>query len=357
MKAKLIFLFYLFYQPIVFAQTIEVRGRVVDVTNGKAVGVLGITVSIGDNDYDITDKEGNFKLNVPKSKENVKITLENSKHTLLSPYAGLVNLPPSGFVNIRVCAQENEYLQKKVSALNQTIKNLESKHNFNKYQLVKMQQELLDTILYFDRKIAHLEQSITNNNTEKEKLLAQIKTLNENLQSLQIELIKAKEEKYLHQQASFATISTELKTYLDALENLNLMLEEKRISNYFSNTSAFAALSDKINAYNAARKAILENQDIAVKSVAHYWENSELTEKCNATYDFALKNVHDKTVFPMNSTIIDYLKEYSAHPIYKSKAEKGVKKGANETRPKLLPLIEELRQKIDDLTNNLRHNN
>lgn len=339
-----------------FAQkvnTFEIRGKVLDVSYNKHIGVSSVKVFVK-NDYDITDKDGNFKLLVEKGTEKINISIENTNKKMLSPYEGWVNLPPSGNINIHVCAEENQRLIRKVNELNQSIKKLQIKNSFSSQQVIALQKEMLDTILFFEHKIANLEKKIETQNTDKEKLMKEIVNLSDSIISLSKALLIAKEEQFLRQQEVFKRINSDLKNYLDALENLNLMLDEHRVSAYFNGGKAYTEFNDKLDAYNAARKVILEHHDNEVKAVSHYWENIDLAEQCDKTYQYALREVHERIVFPMNNTVIDYFKQFSAMETSRNKAINGVKNGVNSAKPQLLPAIEILRTKIEDLVAKLK---
>ena len=161
---------------------IELRGRVVEVSNGKSIGIPGIKVSVIGGNYDITVKNGEFKLIVPTGKDYVKILIDNTDKKLLKPYAGFVNLPPSGNLDIIVCAQENRKLQAKVNDLNAQIQRLENKNELSKKQLVAMHSEMLDTILHYEQIIQGLIASGWDS--------AEVRLLTEKLVSRRDEMIK-----------------------------------------------------------------------------------------------------------------------------------------------------------------------
>lgn len=337
--------------------TRQLEGRVVEVTNGQTKGVSKVTVSISDNfDYDITDENGYFKLTFPPDREYVTVVVENTPDKMISPPSGLVNVPPARDLEIILCGEQNKKLMQQVNALSGRIKKLEKENTLTKRQLLEMHTLLLDTILYFENFIARLEQQSKEtkelHDAELKARDARIRVLEDSVSLLVTALGEALEERFLKQKEYFDQISAGLEVYYDRLYDLRDRLMPQRLPNYFNNSPGAASdLKKTIDAYNEMRETIVRTYKSNVIAVRQYWNNPDAAEQLSNTYDYLLKEVHDKHALPFAQAVVGPIQDYSADPKHHTSAKKESKKAAEEKIPGLSACILELDKKIQEAIN------
>jgi hypothetical protein len=356
-------------QMLVAQQTpvIEVRGRVVEMINGKAVGIPKVTVSISNTDSDITEADGSFTLYSKSGNQKfVRIAVTSmDNRQLLAPIEGLINIPPSTNIEVLLCSQQNEVLKTKVSELNTKVKALQSKYSLSARQVQILQREMVDTILFYEQRIQEVQALSAQQNAaskseiqEKDKI---IKRLEADLRQTMQQLLAAKDEQFLQKQTHFKSISTTFRQYLDALYNMRDMLLPDRVSTYFINEAAINELGKKINAYNAARDALLAHQDAHITAVQHYWKDSReggtgssVKEQVEATYTYILTDVHDRTVYPAEFTVNETIKKYTTRQLGRQEAQKKATQAAKEPCSRITVLLPILEEKINNTINSLK---
>jgi hypothetical protein len=371
-KKNYIFLLsFLCLQLVGFAQNIkELHGKVVETVNGKTLGIGNIMVTVNkDFSYKITDPNGDFSIPIPTDKDHVKITLENTSRQLINPYSGVVDLPASNKVEILVCAQENTRLRGEVEKLNQKVKSFQVKYELSNKKAALTYKEMLDTILHYEKRIQALDAQkdaiIAQFASQTEQFKAETKRLQTEIdrlklveESLMKQLLDAKDEKYKLKQAHFQKITAGLRRYVDELQNLNDMLLPDRINHYFTydNRVANEKLSEKIKAYNLAYHEIDDNKDANLTAVRHYWEDASFAQQLKDTYQYLLTDVHEKTVYPMEFTVIETIKKASSSEIGMQKAKKIVKKSVLDSISTIKVKKTLLINKINDIINQLNQN-
>lgn len=365
LKRLLVVTLILIHQILLAQQTpvIEVRGRVVEMINGKAVGVPKVTVYITDVDYDITEPDGSFTVHSKATNQKfVKLTLTNGldNREMLAPIGGVVNIPPSNNIEVMLCSQQNTALKSKVTALNTKVKSLQAKYNLSARQVQHLQKEMLDTVLFYEARIQEIQMVNAQQNAasnakiqEKDKL---IKRLEADLARTMQQLVDAKDAQFLEKQTHFQSISATLRQYLDALHNLRDMLLPDRVATYFINQAAVPALNKKIDAYNLARDGLLAKQDAHLTAVQHYWADPSVKTQLEATYTYILTEVHDKTVYPAEFTVVDILKKYTTRKLGRQEAQKKAVEATKEPFSRVTVLLPTLEEKITNTINNLKQN-
>ena len=349
-------------QMLVAQQTpvIEVRGRVIEMVNGKAVGIPKVTVSISNTDADITAADGSFTLYSKSGNQKfVRIAVTGmDNRQLLAPIEGLINIPPSTNIEVLLCSQQNEALKTKVAELNIKVKALQSKYNLSARQVQVLQREMVDTILFYEQRIQEIQALSTQQNAaskseiqEKDKI---IKRLEADLRQTMQQLLAAKDEQFLQKQTHFKSISTVFRQYLDALYNMRDMLLPDRVSTYFINEAAINELGKKINAYNAARDVLLAHQDAHITAVQHYWKDPSVKEQVEATYRYILTEVHDNTVYPAEFTVNETIKKYLTKKLGRQEAQKKATQAAKEPCSRITVLLPILEEKINTTINSLK---
>lgn len=343
--------------------TVELKGRVVEMVNGKATGIPKVTVSVTDTDYDITEADGSFSINLRPEQKHVKVSLDVTNKQLLSPFEGIVTLPPSGTVDILVCAQQNLELKNKVVALNTKVKNLQQKFNLSQRQTEYLQRQMLDTVMYFEQRIqdmkASFEREKTTQQAEQQKAMqerdAKIQRLETELQSIMQQLVQAKDAQFLKKQAAFQSISSALRHYNDALQNLRPMILPDRIPQYFSgNAQAGQEYNRKVADYNTARETLVKQQDAHLTAVQHYWTNPSVPAQLSETYQYIFDDVHDKIVYPINSGVGNALEKFLTRQMGRQEAQKKAVKAATDSYSRLTVILPILDEKIQSTINTLK---
>jgi len=356
MKNLLPFLLFLCTQAIGQPQPIMVMGKVVEVTDEGPVGLPNVTVRVPGESEDVTKTDGSFILYLPPDQESIFISLENCPHPMVSPYAGRVNIPPSGFLNIKVCAAENKKLRAKIDGLNTKIQKLERQRLLSKRQLAEMHQTLLDTILHFETQINLLNEEVADQGGQLAEKQGRVNELEQKVAVLEDRLFLALEEKYQRQKAVFDEVSASLEQYVDQAKNLRDAFRPTQIRSYFSTAAARERLYGSIEKYNDARKAILDNRENLVAGVANYWEAYQLADELEETFDYLLQEVHEEGVYPMEFAVNDNLKQALTRQLSNSKARKAAMAGAEDAIPNLSPKITELENKTEQIVSKLRNN-
>lgn len=332
--------------------TVEVKGVVVEVSDGIPRGVFNVTVSTP-SDYDVTDENGNFTLLLNPDEDYVILSLSNCPHPMISPYAGRVNLPPARVpLEVRVCARANEKLRAKVDELDEKVKKLEKSRQLDQRQLERLHQTMVDTIIFYETQIREMTQELDEKNVQLAEKQREIASLERKLTSLEQQLFEALEEKYLRQQKALKSITEGLNAYRSRLKDVHKELSG--ISDCFLHPQGCDNFYMAARKYSEIRNTIDETHDANVEAVAHYWESSNLASQLNDTYAYILTAIHEPVMFNrVNERVLDPLKNYAAGKKGRIASKNEAEKGAEEALQLLDPLIAELDQKIDQVIKNL----
>ncbi len=329
-------------------RTFELKGAVVEVSEGQSKGVSGVTVSVFGQDYDITDDRGNFSLDVNPSDGFIILTLENCPYPLIDPRSGQISMPPPGNLQVRVCAMENEKLRSKVEGLNNRIGKLERERQLSKRQLEYLHRTLLDTVLFYEKQVQSLSQTLDEKNTQLTEKQREIEKLERKIASLEQQVFEALEEKYLRQQQTLKAIAEDLNAYRSRLKDVQHELP--RLSDCFLHPDGCNNFYSAVRKYSEARNKIDETHSANVNSVAHYWESRPLSEKLEETYSYILNTIHEPVMFGrLNEQVLDPLKEYSTRKKGRIAAKKETEQGAGAVQQSLAPMVIELDKKIDEI--------
>ena len=346
---------------IVAQPIIELSGRVVETANGVTKGVPKVKIVINNIDNDITASDGSFKVFLKSTNQKfVELTLTDmDNRQIVSPIDRVVNIPPSNNIEVLICSQQNHELISKVGALNKKIKALQEKYNLSKSLVQKLQKEMVDTVMFFEQKIQIIEAENDRRNIKSKSDLGQkdkrIAELEKELDKIQLQLVEAKDEYFLKKQMIFQSVSAALRRYLDAVQNLRVMLLPDRVSHYFINEEALKQLSRKIDAYNASRDILLGGQDGHINAVQHYWPMpSSAKRQLEATYAYILSDIHDKTVYPVEFSVLETIKKWTTGKLGRLEAQKKALQDAKEPFNRLTMMIPLLEDKIITTINELK---
>jgi hypothetical protein len=338
-------------------------GQVVEVTDEGEKGVPKVTVSIPGFDWDITDDRGFFKLTLPPDKELVTVELENVPLKMLSPYDGLVTLPPKLPFQILVCGEENRRLREKADKLAVQIKRLEKEKKLSRRQMEGMHQILLDTILHFENQLdaigESLQQSKEANKALSEEISARdarIRELESSVDALVRELTAALEEKFLRQKQLYDQVSAELLSYTDRLKDLRDRATPNQLPLFFQSKQASEELNRTIGRYNDAHAAILDHHKGHVLAVHQSWENAAAAAQLESVYRFLLADVHKQWVLAIDARVFMEIRKFEAQQTGRPRAERNAEQASAELVPNLNAAIRELETKINDALNALTNN-
>jgi hypothetical protein len=341
------------------SKMIELQGRVVEVVNGKKMGVPDIKIVVNDEDYAITSKSGSYTIHIPMEKKYVKIALENTNRQVISPMNSTFYLPPSGSLDIEVCSQQNRELKAKVEKLNGEVRALQGKYNLSQRRVEELQKEMTAKIMDYEKQIQVIQEDNVREKSANDAVLKEkdrkIAQLENDLQNTLQQLLKAKDEQFLRKQEQLQKIAAELKKYQIAGENLNDMLLPDKISHYFAyNGKAVNQLNAKVKEYNEAREVIMKNQDANLSGVQHYWQDPSVTKALENTYAYLLTELHEKNFYQANVSIIDPIGKFSTGKMGHLEAERKATKASKESYSKIYQMLPVLAEKINSSLNILK---
>lgn len=339
----------------------ELRGRVVEVTNGQTKGVPNLTVSLSDKfSYDITDPDGGFTLIFPPDRDFVTVVVENAPNKMIAPPSGLVNIPPERNLQIVLCGEQNQRLMQEINALNGRLKKLQKEKNLTQLQLLEMHRQLLDTTLYFENMIARMEQQSKETQATHDAEIrtkdAEIERLKDSIFVLTQRISDLLEERFLKQKEYFDQISSELEEYADNVKDLRDIGIPPRLNYCFRSPEAGQELQQTIQAYEKIRNEILRNHGGRVLFVKQYWDNPDPADQLKDTYNYLLETVHKEGILQLDQQVFGQIREYATGQIGRSSAEKEAKKRSEQIVPGLTTSILELEQKIRNVIDSMSKN-
>jgi hypothetical protein len=355
-----VFSLFVFAIPPLYSQH-ELHGKILEITDGKAMGAPGIQVGVLGYDDDVTDASGSFILHLPDEWKTATLTLKNSALRIIRPAAGEVLLPAPQGVELQVCGAEKKRLLQKVEALEAEMKKQRRERTLSQQKIARLHERMLDTILYYEQVLQAKEAAIAQakedddaQNQQVGALEQQLAALEKNVADLEQQLQIALAEKFRRQKKQFDAIAAALNNYVDQAKNLRDMLLPNRVSAYFLNPAAVDQYNAVAHKYNAARNAVLEGHEGWVVGVAHDWEDESLPDGLEVTCQFLLEEVHKLGVYPMEFAFIEPLKQYSGKQMTRLRAEKIAKEGVETAMPVLEAYIPKLEEKVKKILADLQ---
>jgi hypothetical protein len=352
MKSGLIFMLGLIFSAPGFAQkSVTLRGKVVELTGDKTVGVPGVVVSVSGESYDVTGQDGSFKLFAPGGLGQITITIKGSASTMLTPYEGKVNIPPLDEpILIKLCSEKNQKLLEKVALLNSKVKSLQKTQKLNARQVELLHRTMMDTIAYYQTEVEKATVQLDLAKTANLELLEKIAQLEKTNAELEDKLFLALGEKYTAQQKYFELISTGLNNYISRLKDLHQILPYDAVACLTNTPQACNRFYAAIEKYNQARNVINENKDQYLQAAEHYWSGDFVAAELGEVNHFILNTLHQPYLFEkMNATIINPIKERSQGNTNLKVAKKEISAASKALAADLDPLIKQLDQKKNKL--------
>ncbi len=335
--------------------SIQVNGRVLEMPEGKPVA--DVKVRILGFRWAYTDKDGRFSVKLPSDREYISFELEECPHPVISPLNKLVNIPPHGDLDIKVCAAKNKVLRKRVADLQNDLDRIKQENKLSQRQLSALYARMVDTIAYFQQNIDELDKTIlklkkdSSENADEilrlqnevEKLIAENRAKEERIKELIL-------ERYLLQQKEFEGISKELKKYLAAVRDV-----QKQLLRY-APTCALGMrpepcnyFYDLNNKYNSAWKTINLNSEGRKKAVGELWKNKSLTTQLDGVYNYILNNIH-------GDLFLEKYENSIVRPMGNGASKNKIKKASESFLEELAPFANILENKINALLANFEIN-
>ena len=288
---------------------IDIHLKIVEKVANQNKPLANSQLKISDYGEVSTDAEGRYtfpyaiRQNVDP---NISISLFSPEHKMLKPLDGLIELDTTReeiFIDLFVVnmAEESEAFKKRIGNLESRVARLKSKNELTQRQLNAINNQLLDTIMHFEK----LKQNLENEIEEYENLTeaqqkeidsknAQIEDLERQVNQLTIDLETALEERYLRKNQYFKDISGNLLGYIRKAKDLRDHLPY--IKTYFT-VRSFANYERDILAYNEQYELFDNNQLDYLEGVKHYWGNRALTKKLEDLFSYMSKGIHYNQIY------------------------------------------------------------
>lgn len=321
----LLILFALFASTGALPAQAKVRIRVLD-ENDQPLKFVRLTLS-GANLPVETQSNGEFSLEFPPGQNEV-IFYPPDGFERIAPPNGQLYLPEDKSRTLTIWLarkgndnRELESFTKILSKKEQEKAGLQAENENLKNQLGRLESERQTTTAQYDSLKAVLRQN-TGNTVDLER-----------------EIVDLQAVVALKQQLFYKLIAGQLLVYADRLKDLRDALP--RISDAFIDPRAMQRFEQIIARYNTARDSVLQNYRGNVEIVRSLWGESSARD-LDAVYEKALVSVHQQTVLPLNTFVLDQFRAVRAEEVRPAKARKKAQNSANETFAKLNAAIPDL---------------
>jgi hypothetical protein len=251
------------------AQTILFRGRLVHV---DGLSTANVTVGFGAFGSTAVRGNGQFETALPADTRSVTIEILDRDWAVLYPRSGQVSILADPQAVIEIVVGES------VEAA--TLRLFAERHEKLAAGLEEVGAE--------QDEIRDILQSFVDEVTER---------LDVNADSLAAE-IESERQRLAHYPALSETVSA----YVLAARDFNLAFTHYGHA-AFDDQAAYMVIYSAIDSYNQAFQK-LNNERMAFEyQVAAYWESEELRSDLRALFDFALGEIHDIRILPLNETV------------------------------------------------------
>ena len=255
---------------IISAQTVQLRGKVIDV-NKQPVKNLSIRfTSFGDA---ITTGSGEFIITLPKDVQIVDITINENEWQILYPVDSKLPVPADpNFVTTVIISGKNS----------STSKSLDE-------SIVKYNE--LESLL----------KDVGTTNSELKTFLEKFVELEAKRLEISEARLREEFERKDQRDAIFAEVSPSLKEYILRLKNLKTNFEMYYESAFISNPSV-EYLNNAIRAYNPVFDTIYNNNIKWKNDIVTSW-NSVLAESFASSVNYMIDEVHTPYVLQLNECL------------------------------------------------------
>ena len=301
---------------VVFTQTIQLRGKVIDVDR-KPVNNLSVRfTSFGDA---ITTGSGEFVITIPKDVQYVDVSLQEENIQILYPVDSKIPVPSDPNFITTLIVSDN-----KTSG----VKNMEE-------SAVKYNE------------LENLLNDIGTTNTELKSILE--KFIEIEAERLEISKSKLKEEFELKKKRdeAFSEISPFLDEYILRVKNLKTYFEMFYESAFVSNPSV-EIINKSIREYNPVYDTIYYNRNKWQKEISSDW-NEVLSANFISSINYMIDEIHAPYIFQLNECM-KTINDVRLRTINEDKSPEEMK---NEVRSKVSPIMKNLEIKIPILEKRL----
>ena len=306
----------LIFAAVVFPQTIQLRGKVIDFDR-KPVKNLSIRfTSFGDA---ITTGSGEFVITIPKDVQYVDVSLQEENMQILYPVDSKIPVPSDPNFITTLIVSDN-----KTSG----VKNMEE-------SAVKYNE------------LENLLNDIGTTNTELKSILE--KFIEIEAERLEISKSKLKEEFELKKKRdeAFSEISPFLDEYILRVKNLKTYFEMFYESAFVSNPSV-EIINKSIREYNPVYDTIYYNRNKWQKEISSDWDEV-LSADFISSINYMIDEIHTPYIFQLNECM-KTINDVRLKTINEDKSPEEMK---NEVRSKVSPIMKNLEIKIPILEKRL----
>jgi len=268
---KAIFVFLILLLPaIISAQTIQLRGKVIDV-NKQPVKNLSIRfTSFGEA---VTTGSGEFLITIPQNVNSVDIVIVNDTVQILYPVDSKIPVPSDpNFVSTIIVSGNN------------TIAGTSMDESVLKYS-----------------ELESLLKDVGSTNIELKAFLEKFIELESKRLEISEAKLREEFERKDRRDAIFEEVSPVLKEYILRLKNLKTNFEVAFESAFVSNPSV-EYLNSAIRAYNPMFDTIYNNNDKWKNDIVTSW-NSALAESFASSVRYMIDEVHTPYVLQLNECL------------------------------------------------------
>ena len=306
----------LIFAAVVFPQTIQLRGKVIDVDRKPVKNLSVRFTSFGDA---ITTSSGEFVITIPKDVQYVDVSLQEENIQILYPVDSKIPVPSDPNFITTLIVSDN-----KTSG----VKNMEE-------SAVKYNE------------LENLLNDIGTTNTELKSILE--KFIEIEAERLEISKSKLKEEFELKKKRdeAFSEISPFLDEYILRVKNLKTYFEMFYESAFVSNPSV-EIINKSIREYNPVYDTIYYNRNKWQKEISSDW-NEVLSANFISSINYMIDEIHTPYIFQLNECM-KTINDVILKTINEDKSPEEMK---NEVRSKVSPIMKNLEIKIPILEKRL----
>ena len=317
------------------AQT-RVRIRVLD-ENDRPLKFLRLTLA-GTNLPIETESNGEFNLDFPPGKAEL-IFYPPPGFERISPPNGAILLPEDKNRTVDIWLARKDGDNREL----QTFTRVLSKKEQEKARL-QLENERLKS------RLTSLEADRQQTKALRDSLETAVRQNTSTAAALSREITDLQETVELKQQLFYKKMAGELVVYADRLKDLRDALP--RVGDAFMDQRSMARFDKIIGAYNVARDSLLQNHHGYVEIVRTLWGTAP-ADALAAVYEQALTAVHQKTVLPLNTTLLDQFRAVRAEEVRPAKARKKAQTAADASFTQLNTVIPPLETNIRAALQNL----
>ena len=278
-----------------------------------------VKLKISDLGEITTDQDGQYVYSCDVREQvdpEISISLLSEEHKLLKPLDGSIMVDPSqkelhiDFLVVNM-AEESAEFQKRIKGLEDNMARLRREKQLTKQQLFRLNNTLLDTIIYFETIRNALEERVSEveaANDEQQRVIeqqqAEIAKLEDKVNVLTQELTEALEEKYLRQNQYFKDISSNLAGYVRHAKDLEEHLPH--IRTYYS-ANDFRSMDRDARLYEKVFVEISDRHQEYLEGVDRYWQNEEINKELEELFDLLIKGIHLNQIRPTVNDVFDQI--------------------------------------------------